>query len=101
MQPYKFTKQDEEKQNRWKIYNSILEKYAKICHEELMSGKYTEVLEYLNNRKIKKEEMIYFKIGYAPTNSNFYEKLRKEFDEKQIAISGIYYFDENKKKYVD
>ena len=101
MQPYKFTKQDEEKQNRWKIYNSILEKYAKICHEELMSGKYTEVLEYLNNRKITKKEMIYFKIGYASTNSNFYEKLRKEFDEKQIAISGIYYFDENKKKYVD
>ena len=28
MQPYRFTKQDEEKQNRWKIYNAILERYA-------------------------------------------------------------------------
>ena len=27
MQPFRFTKQDEEKQNRWKTYNSILEKY--------------------------------------------------------------------------
>ena len=36
MQPYRFTKQDEEKQNRWKIYNTILEKYANFCHEELM-----------------------------------------------------------------
>ena len=42
MQPYKFTKQDEEKQNRWKIYNSILEKYAELCHNELISGKNQE-----------------------------------------------------------
>ena len=30
MQPYRFTKQDEEKQNRWKIYNTILEKYVNL-----------------------------------------------------------------------
>ena len=51
MQPYRFTKQDEERQNRWKIYNAILEKYTNFCHEELVSGKYPEVLEYLNKRK--------------------------------------------------
>ena len=34
-------------------------------------------------------------------NNNFYEKLKEEFDEKQINSSGIYYFDENRKKYVD
>ena len=101
MQPYRFTKQDEEKQNRWKIYNSILEKYSNYCHEEMMSEKYPEVIKYLNNRKITNKEIIYFKIGYSPTNSNFYEKLKKEFDEKQISFSGIYYFDENKKKYID
>ena len=32
---------------------------------------------------------------------NFYEILKKEFDDKQIISSGIYYFDENKKKHVD
>ena len=37
---FRFTKEDEEKQNRWKIYNSILEKYANFCHDELVSGKY-------------------------------------------------------------
>ena len=46
MQPYRFTKQDEEKQYRWKIYNTILEKYANFCHEELVSEKYPEVNEY-------------------------------------------------------
>ena len=101
MQPYRFTKQDEEKQNRWKIYNTILEKYANFCHEELMLGKYPEVLEYLNKRKTTKNEIIFFKIGYASTNNNFYEKLKEEFDEKQINSSGIYYFDESRKKYID
>ena len=90
MQPYRFTKQDEEKQNRWKIYNNILEKYANFCHEELMSEKYPEILAYLNKRKTTKKEIIFFKIGYSSANSNFYDKLKDEFDEKQINSSGIY-----------
>jgi len=101
IQPYRFTKQDEERQARWKIYNTILERYANFCHEELMLGKYPEVLEYLNKRKVTKKEIIFFKIGYASTNNNFYEKLKEKFDEKQISSSGIYYLDENRKEYVD
>ena len=101
MSPYRFTKQDEERQNRWKTYNAILEKYANFCHEELISGKYPDVLEYLNKRKITKKEIIFFKMGYSSTNINFYEKLKEEFNEEQISLSGIYYFAENKKKYVD
>ena len=101
MQPYRFTKQDEEKQNRWKIYNAILEKYVSFCYEELIAGKYPEVNEYLIKRKISKNEITFFKIGYSPSKNDFYESLVKEFDEKQIAASGIYYFDENKKKYID
>ena len=101
MQPFRFTKQDEEKQNRWKIYSAILEKYTSFCHQELISGKHPEVLEYLNKRKTNKDEIIFFKIGYSSPKNDFYEKLKKEFDEKQIGFSGIYYFDENKKKYID
>ena len=101
MLPYKFTKQDEDKEKRWKIYNTILEKYTEFCHNQLLSGKYSEVLEYLNKRKITKKEIVFFKIGYAPAQSDFYEDLKKEFDEKQIESSGVYYLDENKKKYVD
>ena len=102
MQPYRFTKQDEERQNRWKIYNTILEKYANFCHEQLISGKKTEIFEYLNNKRlITKKEIVFFKIGYASSDNDFFEQLKKDFDEKQILSSGIYYFDENKKKYVD
>ncbi len=101
MQPYRFTKQDEEKQNRWKIYNTILEKYTNFCYEELVSEKYPEVNEYLNKRKTFKKEISFFKIGFAPPKNDFYERLRREYDENQIKTSGIYYFDEIRKKYVD
>jgi len=101
MQPYRFTNLDEEREKRWKVYNLILEKYANFCHEELVLGKYPQVTEYLNKRKITKKEIIFFKIGYSFAKNNFYEQLKKEFDEKKINSSGIYYFDENKKKYID
>jgi len=101
MPPYRFTKQDEERQNRWKTYNAILEKYTNLCHKELISEKNSTVLEYLNKRKLTKKEMIFFKIGYSPNKNDFFEELKKEFNEKQISYSGIYYFDENKKKYND
>jgi len=97
MEQYRFTKQDEEKQYRWKIYNTILEKYSNFCHGELLSGKYSEIEDYLKKRKVTKKEIIFFNIGYASTKNDFYEQLKKEFDEKQIGSSGIYYFDENKK----
>ena len=101
MKPYRFTKQDEEKDKRWTIYKTILERYANYCYEELVSKKHPQVLDYLNKRKITNNEINFFKIGYASENNNFYENLKKDFDDKQISSSGIYYFDENKKKYID
>ena len=101
MQPYRFTKQDEEKQKRWKIYNAILEKYTNFCNEELISKKHFEINEYLNKRKITQKEIDFFKIGFAPLTNDFYERLQTEFDENQINTAGIYYFDNNKKRYVD
>ena len=101
MQPYRFTRQDEERQKKWKIYNLILEKYSKFCYEELVSGKHPDVSEYLEKRKISNKEIDFFKIGFSSNKNNFYENLKNEFDDKQIESSGIYYFDNNKKKYTD
>ena len=101
MPPYRFTKQDEEKQNRWNDYKTILGKYSDFCNEELVSGKYPDVIKYLNTRKITKKEIIFFKIGYSSANNIFYDKLKEEFSEEQINSSGIYYLDKNRKKYVD
>ena len=83
MQPYKFTKEDEEKESRWKIYNVILEKYSNFCHEEIISEKNSEILKYLTSRKITKKEIDDFRIGYSPLNNNFYERLKSDYDEKK------------------
>ena len=101
MPPYRFTKQDEEKEERWKVYNLILEKYTNFCHEELLSEKNPIINQYLIGRKITKKEISFFKIGYSPNKNDFYDRLKKEFDDKQIESSGIYYLDKNKKNYVD
>tara|TARA_B100000029_G_scaffold306036_1_gene298921 strand:- start:38 stop:1825 length:1788 start_codon:yes stop_codon:yes gene_type:complete len=101
MQPYRFTKQDEEKENRWKTYKKILEKYVVFCNNDLLLKKYPEVNEYLNKRKLTEKEINFFKIGYSSIKNNFYNELIKEFSEEEIKLSGIYYFDENKKKFVD
>ncbi len=101
MPVFKFTKLDEEKEKRWNSYKSILDKYTNYCHQELLSGKYPEVLSYLKNRKITKKEITFFKIGYANDKKDFYEDLKKNYDEKEILSSGIYYFDEKNKIYVD
>ena len=87
MLPYRFTKHDEEKEKRWNIYKFILKKYSDFCHKELTSGNYPEISEYLNKRKITKKEVLFFKIGYSSANNNFYEELKKEFDEKKIYIN--------------
>ena len=101
MRVYKFSVQDEEKQNRLNIYNSILEKYTTLCHEELISGKHNEINNYLDKRKLTNKEIAFFKIGYSPQNNNFYEKLKSEFNETQINSSGIFYIDDKTKKSVD
>ena len=101
MPVFKFTKLDEEKEKRWNVYKNILEKYTNYCHQELISGKYPEVLSYLNNRKITKKEIIFFKIGYASGKKDFYESLKKDYDEKKILSSGIYYLDEKNKTFID
>ena len=101
MPVYRFTKQDDEREKKWKIYSSILEKYENFCHQELLSGKYPEIMDYLNKRKITRKEIVYFKIGYAPQSNNFYNDLKNSFNENEIKLSGIYYFDEKNKKYLD
>ena len=101
MPAHRFSKQDEEKEKRWKVYNQVLEKYAKLCNDEVISEKNIEVHKYLNKRKITKNEISFFQIGYSPINNDYYNQLKKDFEEKQIVSSGIFYFDEKNNKYVD
>jgi len=97
MQPYMFTKQDEEREKKWKEYLSIFSKYVDFYHCELLKNeKHSNAREYLKNRSLGKDEVKKFKIGYIEKNPSFFNKLKQEFSEKVLLESGLFYFDENK-----
>ena len=102
MQPYLFTKQDEEREKNWKEYLSIYSKYVDYYHDQLLKNeKLSKARDYLKNRSLGKEEVKKFKIGFVEKNPSFFDELKKEFSEKTLLESGLFYFDEKKKTCVE
>jgi len=102
MQPYLFTKQDEEREKNWKEYLSIYSKYVDYYHDQLLKNeKLSNARDYLKNRSLGKNEVKRFKIGFVEKNPSFFDELKKEFGEKTLLESGLFYFDEKKKKCVE
>ena len=102
MQPYLFTKQDEEREKNWKEYLSIYRKYVDYYHDQLLKNeKLSNARDYLKNRSLGKDEVKKFKIGFVEKNPGFFDELKKEFSEKTLLESGLFYFDEKKKKFVE
>ena len=102
MQPYMFSKQDEEREKKWKEYLSIYSKYVDFYHNDLLKNETkSNARDYLKNRSLNKEEVKKFKIGYIEKNPNFFNELKNEFSEKTLVESGLFYLDEKKKVYVE
>jgi len=102
MRPYTFSKQDEEREKNWKEYSSIYNQYVQFYHDELLKNECSNIArEYLKKRNLSKDEVKKFKIGYVDKNSNFYERLKKDFNEKVLIESGLFYLDEKKNIYVE
>ncbi len=98
MQPYLFTKQDEEREKKWKEYLSIYSKYVDHYHNQLLKNeKLSNARDYLKNRSLSKKEVKKFRIGFVEKNPSFFDELKKEFSEKTLLESGLFYFDEKKK----
>ena len=102
MQPYTFSKADEEREKNREKYSSIYNKYVEHYHNELINNENSKsAIEYLKKRKISFEQIKKFKIGFVDKNPNFFEILKKNFEEKNIIDTGLFYFDEMKKKYIE
>ena len=102
MQPYMFSKQDEEREKKWKEYMSIYNQYVDFYHNELLKNDtHSNAREYLKNRSLGKEEVKKFKIGYIEKTPNFFDKLKKQFSEQTLIESGLFYLDEKKRVYVE
>ena len=102
MQPYMFSKQDEEREKKWKEYLSIYDQYVNFYHSELLKNESnSNARAYLKNRSLGKEEVKKFKIGYIKKNPNFFDKLKNEYSEQTLIESGLFYLDEKKNIYVE
>jgi DNA primase len=102
MKPYTFSKQDEEREKIWQEYCSIYNQYIEFHHDAILKNEtLTIARDYLKKRNLTKNEVKKFKIGFVERNSNIYEKLKNEFSEKVLIESGLFYFDEKKKIYVE
>ncbi len=102
MQPYMFTKQDVEREKKWKEYSLIFNRYVEFYHNELLKNEiHYNVRQYLKKRLISKDQVKKFKIGYIEKNPNFFEILKKDFSTESLLETGLFYLDEKKKYYVE
>ena len=101
MQPYTFSKQDEERENKWKLYKSICSNFSDFYKNELFKNKNSiRAKNYLKARGLSGIEVKNFNIGFVTEDLDFYDELKKNFDEEIIKDTGLFYFDEKKKKYI-
>ena len=98
MQPYMFSKQDEEREKKWNEYKSIFSDYVDFYHNELLKNENCSIArDYLKNRYLGKEEVKKFKIAFVEKNPIFFDRLKKKYSEQALLETGLFYFDEKKK----
>ena len=102
MQPYMFSKQDEEREEKWKRYSSIFNEYVNFYHDQLLKNEnYNFVRDYLKNRLLDKDQVKKFKLGFVEKKSKFFEELKNSFNIEDLVETGLFYLDEKKNIYVE
>ena len=102
MQPYMFSKQDEEREKKFKEYSSIYSSYVNFYHDELIKNEnYSNVREYLKKRSLSKDQVKKFKIGYIEKTPKIFDKLKKNFNLKTLEETGLFYLDEKRNTHVE
>ena len=103
LQPYRFTKQDEQREKDWNVYTEIYSSYIERNKENITSSTPTnkKVLEYLKKRNLNNESVEEFNLGYVPFDTKTFLELSSQFEEKSLKDSGLFYLDERRNEYVD
>ena len=103
LQPYRFTKQDEQREKEWNIYTEIYSVYIERNKKNIISSNISnkKVLDYLKKRNLDNKSIEEFNLGYVPFDSKTFLDLKNQFDEKSLKDSGLFYLDERKNEYVD
>ena len=101
MQPYRFSNFDKKKDLRFQNYKNIFKDYSNYFHQQLFKENNKEGLDYLLKRRLNKNIIQDFQLGYVPWKNNFYEELSKKYTEEDINLTGLYYKNDTTGKYVD
>ncbi len=102
MQPYMFSKEDEEREKKWKEYSAIFNFYVDYYHDQLLKNEsYYSVREYLKKRLLDKEQVKKFKIGYIEKNPNLFNKLKDNFSIEDLKETGLFYQDDKTNNYIE
>ena len=97
MQPYTFSKQDVERENKWKIYKSIYQNFSEFYKNELFKNeKSVKAKNYLKERGLSGVEVKNFNLGFVTEDLDYYEKLKKDYDEENIKDTGLYRSEERR-----
>ncbi len=101
MRPYTFSKQDEERESKWKLYKSICKNFSEFYKNELFKNENSiKAKNYLKARGLSGIEVKNFNLGFVTEDYDYYKNLKKDYDEESIKDTGLFYFDEKKKKYI-
>ena len=101
MQPYTFSKQDEEREEKWKLYKSICKNFSEFYKNELFKNeKSHQAKNYLKERGLSGIDVKNFNLGFVTEDLDYYETLKKDFDESTIKETGLFYFDEKRNKHI-
>ena len=103
LQPYRFTKQDEQREKEWNTYTEILSAYINRNRKNmtLPNTSNKKVLDYLKKRNLDDKSIEEFNLGYVPFDSKSFLDLQNQFDDQSLKNSGLFYLDERKNEYVD
>ena len=102
MQPYIFSKQDEEREKKWKIYLSIFIEYVNFYHDQLLKNeKYFKARDYLKTRSLNKNQVKKFKIGFVEKDSSLFDELKNKYKIDDLLETGLFYLDEKRKVFVE
>ncbi len=102
MQPYLFSKKDEEREKKWNEYKSIYDEYVNFYNDQLIKNEqHSNAREYLKNRSLSKDDVKRFKMGYVEKNPNIFEQLKNKYSEQTLVETGLFYLDEKKNTYVE
>ena len=101
MRPYTFSREDEEREKKFKEYISVFNEYLNICQNNITNNRNFIIQNYLKKRDLSSEIIKNFRLGFNNDNKDIYDKLKINHREEILSETGLFYFDEKNRKFIE